>query len=341
MSSHDPGPSHENSTSSNNDIDSVQYPCGICTCSCEVEYGQKAIQCDQCDVWIHKNCAVVSDHIYQIYQDHSNLSWVCIKCGLPNVGPSLFDTYHFCSENSFSVLSDETEENLTDQESFKPMASSTPNKPSSDKTNSSSPTKSSGDKAMPSTSGQRNRLPKLKTMVINCDGLKGEKGRLSFQAALVDHSPDLILGCESKLDSTIPTFSVFLEGYNVIRKDRTKNGGGVFIAVRDTLISVDKPQFDAPCELIWSCLEFANAGKVYIGSFYRPPKHTSAGFEPVNHLFDSISKVMQEIKNNRSNIPVCGDFNFPDIDWEDNQTKEASRYKKIHNDFPDHKMFSI
>ena len=29
-------------------------------------------------------------------------------------------------------------------------------------------------------------------------------------------------------------------------------------------------------------LEFANAGKVYIGSFYRPPKYTSAGFEPVH-----------------------------------------------------------
>ena len=39
------------------------------------------------------------------------------------------------------------------------------------------------------------------------------------------------------------------------------------------------------------------------------------------------------MKNNRSNILVCGDFNFPDIDWEANQTKEASRYKKIHNDF--------
>ena len=47
---------------------------------------------------------------------------------------------------------------------------------------------------------------------------KVKMGRLSFQAALVDYLPDLILGCESKLDSIIPTFSVFLEVYTIIRK---------------------------------------------------------------------------------------------------------------------------
>ena len=90
-----------------------------------------------------------------------------------------------------------------------------------------------------------------------------------------------------------------------------------------------------PCEVVWSCLEFANAGKVYIGSFYRPPKYTSAGYEPINQLFDSLSKVMQEVKNNRSNVLICGDFNFPDINWDDLQTKEESQRKKIHNDFLD------
>ena len=156
------------------------------------------------------------------------------------------------------------EESLIDKDSFKPIGSSTPTKTTSNdpKASSPKPAKTPCNKPKPKTSRPRNRTPKLKTMVINCDGLKGEEGQRSFKAAILNHSPDLIIGCESKLDSTIPTFSVFMESYNVIRKDRTKNGGGVFIAIRDTLISAEKPQFDVPCELIWTCLEFANAGKV-------------------------------------------------------------------------------
>ena len=116
-------------------------------------------------------------------------------------------------------------------------------------------------------------------MVINCDGLKGEKGGLTFQTALEQHSPDLIIGCESKLDTTIPTGSIFPEGYGITRKDGTKSGGGVFTAIRDNLISLDKP---------------------HIGSFYRPQKYTSAGYEPINQVFDSFSKTGMIFKQNKN-----------------------------------------
>lgn len=228
------------------------YPCGIC--KLEVQYGHDAIQCDHCDTWIHRDCAAVTNEMYQIYMNHSNLSWICIQCGLPNIGSSFFDSDHFHSANSFDILKDTS--SIIDPDDFVPEDSSTP-------------TKTQGQTKLPPKS-KRITTPKLKTMVINCDGLKSEKSRVTFQAAVADHSPDLIIGCESKLDQSIPTYSIFPEDYNVIRKDRTQSGGGVFIAIKESLISVDKPEFDVPCEIIWSCLEFAKAGKVYIGSFYRP-----------------------------------------------------------------------
>ena len=47
---------------------------------------------------------------------------------------------------------------------------------------------------------------------------------------------------------------------NIGRKDRDENGGGVFIAIKEKLIAVDKPEFDTDCELTWSTLEFPGSG---------------------------------------------------------------------------------
>ena len=40
----------------------------------------------------------------------------------------------------------------------------------------------------------------LKGMIINCNGLKGPSRFSEFQVLLDFHKPDIILGCESKLD---------------------------------------------------------------------------------------------------------------------------------------------
>ena len=57
-------------------------------------------------------------------------------------------------------------------------------------------------KAKPTCSRVNNGL---KGMKINCNGLKGASRRIEFQALLDLHQPDIVLGCESKLDKDIPT----------------------------------------------------------------------------------------------------------------------------------------
>ncbi|XP_072039335.1 uncharacterized protein [Amphiura filiformis] len=116
-----------------------------------------------------------------------------------------------------------------------------------------------------------------------------------------------------------------------MRKDRNQSGGGVFLAVKGNFVSVEEPEFDAPCEIVWSSMEFVKAGRVFIGSFYRTPNND---FDPVNHLSDSLAKVLSKIKSH-CNIIICGDFNFPDINWEAGETKGDSRRKKLHDDFLD------
>ena len=43
--------------------------------------------------------------------------------------------------------------------------------------------------------------------------------------------------------------------YTFSRKDRNVNGGSIFGATKDTLISVDLPNLDSNSELIWASLQ--------------------------------------------------------------------------------------
>ena len=66
-------------------------------------------------------------------------------------------------------------------------------------------------------------------MVINCNGLKGTSHCTEFQALLDFHMPEIVLGCNSKLNKAVPTYSVFLPNYTVFRKDCDCHGGGVTV----------------------------------------------------------------------------------------------------------------
>ena len=70
------------------------------------------------------------------------------------------------------------------------------------------------------------------------------------------------------LSDTIPA------NYTVYRKDRNSkcHGGGVFQAIKNDLIVLYRPEFDADCEIIWTQCQLAgsNTKSIFFGSFYRP-----------------------------------------------------------------------
>ena len=43
----------------------------------------------------------------------------------------------------------------------------------------------------------------------------------------------------------MPSYSLFPDNFTVYRKDRDQHGGGVFVATKDKLISVDMPNLDS------------------------------------------------------------------------------------------------
>ena len=141
----------------------LKYPCLICKKA--AKWGQDCLQCDQCDGWYHVNCMVMSPEVYDACANTS-LTWICCECGLPNISPSLFNSFNegIPLSNSFDFLTD-TANDVQSPDPGTPLASSSPN-PSSKQTAAERPHK-------------QHHNNKLKAIVVNFDGVYSEKPQLN------------------------------------------------------------------------------------------------------------------------------------------------------------------
>ena len=114
---------------------------------------------------------------------------------------------------------------------------------------------------------------------------------------------------------------IFPEGYNknVFRKDRNKNGGGVFISVHDRFNTVTVESGENDCELQWTEVQ-TKKKTVLIGSFYRLP---NAKIDSLENLQSSMTNINEHNKE-KPNF-LAGDFNLPHIDWENNALKSGGQ----------------
>ena len=88
-----------------------KYPCKIC--NKPVARTHRALQCDECDQWVHIKCGDISPIEYENL-GKSSAAWICHVCGFPNFSTSFGSTESILrTENSFSALSDEEKTHLT------------------------------------------------------------------------------------------------------------------------------------------------------------------------------------------------------------------------------------
>ena len=83
---------------------------------------------------------------------------------------------------------------------------------------------------------------------------------------------------ETRLDESIPSSGISLPGYQILRKDRNRRGGGVAIFVSDSCHVKRVTDFEvAKLEII--CIEVEYQGeKILIWNCYRPPSSLSTSF---------------------------------------------------------------
>ena len=130
----------------------------------------------------------------------SNCTWECLECAAPNFSSSLFDFNDISTQNSFSNLENSSEIEDVAQK-FSHKAYHLHHLPH-------------GKKA---PRNNKNVKP-IRILNVNCQSITNKR--------------------ESWLGSDIKDHEVFPSGYSVYRKDRVAGkGGGVFIAVKDYIMS--------------------------------------------------------------------------------------------------------
>ena len=114
---------------------------------------------------------------------------------------------------------------------------------------------------------------------------------------------DLVIVVESWLSAEVLDSEIHVPGYNPVRKDRNRHGGGIVIFVSDQ-VNCHLLQHPHPdLELI--LLECTISSHLYtIGGFYRPP---ITGLHYMSKFHRSIALLRPQ---NFSNLIICGDFNI-------------------------------
>ena len=206
-----------------------KFLCSVCTKP--VKSNQQGICCDHCDKWFHTRCCGMNKSTHDNLEN-SSCVWICPACESANYTSTVLrSTPTLSISNTYSALDTLTEDSASSSESNEDMESlgshvqsSTPSRPMSQK---------------PSYRPTTRKTPaKLKAMEINRNSIKGSERAAVFAAHVDLHNPDIIFGCESKLDHDVPTQASLPHGYTIYRKERTLTGGeGIFMAVKSSLPS--------------------------------------------------------------------------------------------------------
>ncbi len=80
---------------------------------------------------------------------------------------------------------------------------------------------------------------------------------------------------ETWLDNSVTNTEIQIEGFNVIRKDRNRHGGGVATYIRSDLAFSERNDLQSiNLESVWVEILLPKTKPILVGTCYRPPKDT-------------------------------------------------------------------
>ena len=114
---------------------------------------------------------------------------------------------------------------------------------------------------------------------------------------------DLIAFNETRLDANITDNMINLDGYDIVRKDRSRNGGGVCIYLRSSINYKVRNDL-VPTELEAVCVEIIkpHSKPFLVTTVYRPPSALS-------EFFDHFEKLIKAVDNENKEMYILGDLN--------------------------------
>ena len=145
------------------------------------------------------------------------------------------------------------------------------------------------------------KLEVSKIALLNVNSLT--KHIYELNVFLANKPLDVLAINESKLDLVDSDRIVNLEGYNIVRRDRNKHGGGVCFYLRNTITFSRQYQLENDdLELIALEIQKPNSCPFFIATWYRPPN------TPLDY-FKKFEMFLKEADARYSEIYILGDFN--------------------------------
>ena len=232
-------------------------------CGVGVTARSKAISCDVCDRWVHARCTG-----FLTKSDYDNL--VANEQGL---------TY-LCNDCSFNDLPF----NIPDD-----YSEDTP----------------SNFKGQRPTESDTDHFDCLHRKGLHCIHLNARSllPKLSELRCLAIKTKVAVIGItETWLDDTVTDNEVAIPGYNIVRHDRDRHGGGTCVYIRNDIAFNPRKDLESDClEAVWTEILLPKTKPIMIGICYRPPKQNSfsAQFE------ETLSKIRSDCE-----LMVLGDMNI-------------------------------
>jgi len=131
-----------------------------------------------------------------------------------------------------------------------------------------------------------------------------------FEAVVQLNHPDIICLTETWLSDDVPSEAVGIDGFDLFRKDRNRQGGGVACYVRSGLSCTRLPSYDVPgLETLW--LMFRSVcmprwlSHLVLAVVYHPPNANSRRMS--EHIVNCIDEITRIHPN--AGVAVVGDFN--------------------------------
>ncbi len=138
---------------------------------------------------------------------------------------------------------------------------------------------------------------------------------------VLESKPDIIALMETKINDTICSSELVIPNYNLHRRDRSRNGGGVAIYVNSHLpYTLLQPTLPETSETIWIQLSLPKTRPILLGAVYRSQIETDfcETFKTTLHnILDPLNK-----GRNPCEIICVGDFNYNQFETNTSEWKD-------------------
>lgn len=280
--------------------------CG--TCDRPVDWSDRGLACNTCGLWYHAHCQDLNTLHYQHHEDLGEEEpWYCALCGNPNSYTAL-DLYgvDISISNSLPSLPEVDCSTPTEKTMKRPLHCSTP-----------------------SMAAQQNKWKKRPLRIVNVNFHSAVGKKPEILNLLDSVRPDIVIGTETWMDGEIADSEIFPSSYlPLYRKDRNRHGGGVLVAIHNSLESSEvKELLVENCELVWCKVKLKGERDLYVCAHYRPDDGDEPSLLNLNISMDRAAQIPN------AHLLIGGDFNFPSWDWKNMCLKPNPVYARLHINF--------